>query len=137
LEASAWILCLISYEQYLSVRIQHWRNIYFKAKRAYITVTCLVGFFMALNFNIFFTFGFVVDYPIEVSFNQTNSSMNMNASVVFVKKVLCYGDPQFPWTMWMYNIGPLHVFSCSVFYSKPSECAALKPFVQNEKSAYS
>ena len=71
LEACAWIIVLISVEQYLCIKVQHWRNIHFKPKRAYIAVTSIVLFFIALNFNIFFTFGYDVDYPIKVPINKT------------------------------------------------------------------
>ncbi|CAF0846824.1 unnamed protein product [Brachionus calyciflorus] len=113
LEASAWILVLISVEQYLCVKVQHWRTIHFKPKRAYITVSCLVLFFIALNFNIFFTFGFEVDYPIEVVKNSTEFNMTQNVTIQYVKRILCYGDRRFPWTSWMIDIGPLHL----TFYS--------------------
>ncbi|CAF1051349.1 unnamed protein product [Brachionus calyciflorus] len=81
LETCAWILVLISVEQYLCVKVQHWRTIHFKPKRAYITVSCLVLFFIALNFNIFFTFGFEVDYPIEVIKNSTEFNITQNFTI--------------------------------------------------------
>ncbi|CAF0971263.1 unnamed protein product, partial [Brachionus calyciflorus] len=113
LQICAWILVLISLEQYLCVKVQHWRTIHFKPQRAYITVSCLVLFFIALNFNIFFTFGFEVDYPIQVVKNSSEFNMTQNVTIEYVKKILCYGDRRFPWTSWMIDIGPLYL----TFYS--------------------
>ncbi|CAF1038529.1 unnamed protein product [Brachionus calyciflorus] len=109
LQICAWILVLTSVEQYLCVKVQHWRTIHFKPKRAYITVSCLVLFFIALNFNIFFTFGFEVDYPIEVVKNSSEYNMTQNVTIEYVKKILCYGDSRFPWTMWMNDVGRVHL----------------------------
>ncbi|CAF0724268.1 unnamed protein product [Brachionus calyciflorus] len=109
LQICAWILVLVSVEQYLCVKIQHWRTIHFKPKRAYITVTSLVLFFMAFNFNFFFTFGFEVDYPIEVVKNSTEFNMTQNVTIEYVKKILCYGDSRFPWTLWMNDVGRVHL----------------------------
>lgn len=106
LQASAWILVLISIEQYLSVKVKHWRTIYFKPKRAYITVTCLVLFFVAFNFNIFFTFGFEVQYPIDTVSNNLSNFTNQSTTL-YETKILCYGDRRFPQTTWMIDIGPV------------------------------
>ncbi|CAF1033244.1 unnamed protein product [Brachionus calyciflorus] len=113
LQICAWILVLISIEQFLCVKVQHWRTIHFKPKRAYVTVSCLVLFFIALNFNIFFTFGFEVDYPIVVVKNSTEFNMTQNFTFDYVRKQLCNGDPRLPWTMWMIDIAKLHL----AFYS--------------------
>ncbi|CAF0713623.1 unnamed protein product [Brachionus calyciflorus] len=113
LEICAWILVLISLEQYLCVKVQHWRTIHFKTKRAHITVLFLVLFFIALHFNIFFTFGFEVDYPIEVVKNSTVFNTTQNVTIEYFKKVLCYGERRFPQTNWMIDFAHLHL----AFYS--------------------
>jgi hypothetical protein len=75
LQIVSWFLVLISVEQYLSVEVKHWRTNYFKPRRAYLTATGLVLFFVALNSHVLFTFGYtrevngtVTEYCYEPSY---------------------------------------------------------------------
>ena len=77
-----FIKVLVSIDQFLSVRIKHWRTIYFKPKRAVIAISTLVVFFILLNLNILILFGYE---------NKTNNST----------EVICYDISIYPTTKWM------------------------------------
>ena len=47
----------ISTEQYLSIKIKHWRTIYFKPEKAHLSAIFLVCIFIFVNSHILITFG--------------------------------------------------------------------------------
>nr|QVK45791.1 G protein-coupled receptor [Proales similis] len=95
LQISAWILVLISLDQYLSVRVKHWRTIYFKESRPLLAAASLTLLILLLNSNVLFTFGLQIEAN-----NQT--------------QVICYTIPTYPSTQWMSIWGRVHLATYSV-----------------------
>ncbi len=92
----------MSLDQYLSIRLIHWRSIHFKFKQAFITVTLLVVFFIIFNLHILITFGF----KLNKTSNETNGSTT--------EEVICYFNPAYPQTQWMETWGRIHLLFYSV-----------------------
>ena len=86
---------MISLDHNLSIRVRHWRNIYFGPMQALIAASALVLFFLLLNSSILFLFSY------EMNVNGTNI-------------VICFYLPQFPSTKWMQTWGQAHLFLYSV-----------------------
>ena len=79
LQISAWILIVISIDHNLSIRIKHWRKLYFTTNRAFICACLVVAFFLILNSSILVSFGH------ETIVNNTN-------------KVICFYLSDYPST---------------------------------------
>jgi hypothetical protein len=49
----------ICWDRFLSVYFRHWKNVYFKKPRPLILTVSLIAFFVALNFQVLITYGYV------------------------------------------------------------------------------
>lgn len=49
---------LICWDRFLSVRLNHWKSIYFKSPRPLIAAIVVVSVILAINLNILVTFGY-------------------------------------------------------------------------------
>jgi hypothetical protein len=95
LQSSAWLLYLMSVEQCLSVKIKHWRSIYFKSKQAYMTAAFVASFFTLYNLHVLFTFGL---------------SVNLNGT----EKVFCQENANFSSRKFMSSWSRVHSFTYSI-----------------------
>jgi hypothetical protein len=94
LQITAWFLVVISLERVLSVFFKHWRSIHFKSHQALLVSIVLVLFFLIINLNILFLFGF------EVATSSNNSTIN----------VYCFEVIEHPNTTWMSTYGKVRFF---------------------------
>ena len=86
----------MSVDHNLSIRVKHWRRIYFNRNRAFIAAFILVIFFLLLNSSILVSFGY------EVNVNET------------YKKVICFHSEKYPSTRWMEQWGQAHLMLYSI-----------------------
>ena len=114
LQISAWLLVCMSMDQYLAIRLIHWRTLYFKAKHALLASLLVIAFFVALNAHIVATFGYMGVR------NQTLTSTSSNGTtttvqVVSVSVCICYYDEAYKSaTRWMEIWGRIHLLFYSV-----------------------
>nr|QVK45794.1 G protein-coupled receptor [Proales similis] len=97
-EISAWFLVLISFEQFLAVRFNLWRTVYFKAKRAFLVSVGLVLLFIGLNSHMLVSYGHEADFG---NFTQ----------------VFCFRVPSIPQTRWIeqWTLGYIFLYSLIPF----------------------
>ena len=86
----------MSWERFLSIYIRQWRMVYFKAKQALITSIVAIGIIVAMNSNVFFTFGYDVK--------------NENGTYLYTA---CWEIDEIPETYWMHTWSSVHSFMYS------------------------
>ena len=81
----------------LSIFVKHWKAVYFKPRRAIWASVFLILFFLSINSNILFTFGYE-----EYAINSTKPLL------------FCFEVDIYPSTKWMTTYGRIHLMLYSV-----------------------
>jgi hypothetical protein len=94
LQASAWILVLISIDRYLIFRIKNWQTIHFTNRIANMCGFIIILIFFLINSNVIFTFG----YELKTIINGT----------ILIKTTQCFTT--IPSTYWMTYWNHVHSY---------------------------